>query len=254
MIGDIIGKPGRRAIRETLPNLRHNLELDIVVANGENTAGGFGITPETAQELLESGVDVITTGNHIWKQKDIIPYLNEEWPILRPANYPSTAPGRGHITLSNLTVVNIMGRVFMNSLDCPFRTMDQILSEIGQLNASTTIIVDFHAEATSEKQALGWYLDGKVSAVVGTHTHVGTSDCRILPNGTAYLTDVGMCGPYNSVIGCEIGPVIEGFVTQMPKKFTIPDGPVLMNAVQIDIDDSTGKATNIQRIDKLIDL
>ena len=253
MIGDVIGKPGRKAVRELLPNLRHEFQLDIVIANGENTAGGFGITPETAKDLFESGVDVITSGNHIWKQRDIIPYLNEEWPILRPANYPASTPGRGYITISNLTVVNIMGRVFMNSLDCPFRTMDQILYDI-KAQPNSSIIVDFHAEATSEKQAIGWYLDGRVSAVIGTHTHVGTSDSRIMPEGTAYLTDVGMCGPYNSVIGMDVAPVIEGFLTQMPKKFTVPNGPVLLNSVQIDIDDKTGKATNIQRIDRLIDL
>ena len=163
MIGDVIGKPGRAAIQTLVSDLRREYAIDLVIANGENTAGGFGITPETADELMDGGVDVITSGNHIWKQKEIIPYLNEEWPLIRPANYPPGVPGRGHITLGQTTVVNLMGRVFMSPLDCPFRAADKVLEEVKGMNPSKVIIVDFHAEATSEKQAMGWYLDGRLA-------------------------------------------------------------------------------------------
>ena len=252
MIGDIIGQPGRRAITALVPGLRREFKIDMVIANGENTAGGFGITPDTAQEILEAEVDVITSGNHIWKQKEIVQYINEEWPLIRPANYPPGTPGRGHIRLSDTLVLNLMGRVFMSPLDCPFRGVDRILGEVNGINPTKVIVVDFHAEATSEKQAMGWYLDGRVSAVLGTHTHVGTADARILPKGTAYVTDVGMTGPYNSVIGSDVHAVLEGFLTQMPRRLTIPNGPVLLNSVLLDIDEDSGKATNIQRIDRIV--
>ena len=252
MIGDVIGQPGRRAITALVPGLRREFEIDMVIANGENTAGGFGITPDTAQEILEAEVDVITSGNHIWKQKEIVQYINEEWPLIRPANYPPGAPGRGHIRLSETLVLNLMGRVFMSPLDCPFRGVDRILGEMNGINPPKVIVVDFHAEATSEKQAMGWYLDGRVSAVLGTHTHVGTADARILPKGTAYITDVGMTGPYNSVIGSDVHAVLEGFLTQMPRRLTVPNGPVLLNSVLLDIDEDSGKATNIQRIDRIV--
>ena len=252
MIGDVIGQPGRRAIRSLVPGLRREFSIDLVIANGENMAGGFGITPDTAEELIDSEVDVITSGNHIWKHKEIVPYINEEWPLIRPANYPPGAPGRGHIRLGDVLVLNLMGRVFMSPLDCPFRTVDQVLQEVNGTNPPKVIIVDFHAEATSEKQAMAWYLNGRVSAVVGTHTHVATADVRILPEGTAYVTDVGMTGPYNSVIGSDIRAVLEGFITQMPQRFTVPNGPVILNSVLVDTDEEKGVATNIQRIDRMV--
>ena len=253
LIGDVIGKPGRRAVRTLVPGLRQEMGIDLVIANGENTAGGFGITPGTAQELLESDVDVITSGNHIWKQKEIIPYIEEEWPLIRPANYPEGAPGRGHIRIGDTLVLNLMGRVFMNTLDCPFRTGDRLLAEqAGGPNAPRAVIVDFHGEATSEKQAMGWYLDGRVAAVVGTHTHVPTADARILPNGTAFVTDLGMAGPRDSVIGCEPEGVLRGFLTQMPRKLTVAGGPVVLNSVLIDVDEERGVATGIQRVDRTL--
>jgi len=252
MIGDVIGKPGRKALQTLVPQLRQEYQIDLVIANGENSAGGFGITPDTAQELMEGDVDVITLGNHVWKQKEIIPYISEEWPIIRPANYPPGTPGRGYMRVGQTVVINLMGRVFMNPLDCPFRTADQVLKEVKGINPPKAIIVDFHAEATSEKQAMAWYLDGRVSAVLGTHTHVPTADARILPKGTAFVTDVGMTGPYNSVIGSDIRAVLEGFITQMPRRLTVPPGPVILNSVLVDIDEEAGVATNIQRIDRMV--
>jgi metallophosphoesterase (TIGR00282 family) len=251
MIGDIIGRPGRRAVRSLVPNLRQEYDIDFVIANGENTAGGFGLTLETAEELLDSGVDVLTSGNHIWDQKEIIPHMDEGLPLVRPANYPA-APGRGYLVQDGVMVVNLMGRVFMPPLDCPFRTADDLLREIESPDRPKVIIVDFHAEATSEKQGLGWYLDGRVSAVLGTHTHVGTVDARILPKGTAYLTDVGMTGPVNSVIGSDTGPVLERFLTGMPQRLNVASGPVTLNAVMIDVDRDTGEATAIQRVDRTV--
>jgi metallophosphoesterase (TIGR00282 family) len=251
MIGDVIGNPGRRAIRALVPALRQEHSIDMVIANGENTAGGFGLTLDTASELLDNGVDVLTSGNHIWDQKEIIPYLEEGLPLIRPANYPD-APGRGTLVYNNVMVVNLMGRVFMPPLDCPFRTADRILQEAEASESPQVILVDFHAEATSEKQALGWYLDGRVSAVVGTHTHVGTVDSRILPKGTAYVSDVGMTGPRDSVIGSETGAVLDRFLTGLPQRLTVADGPVVMNSVLIEIDRVSGKATSIERVDRVV--
>ena len=251
MIGDVIGQPGRRAIGRMVPALRQEYGLDLVVANGENAAGGFGITLETAHELLESGVDVLTSGNHIWDQKEIIPYLDEGLPLLRPANYPD-APGRGYLVLGDVVVLNLMGRVFMAPLDCPFRTADRLLREVKANGTPRVILVDFHAEATSEKQAMGWYLDGVVSAVFGTHTHVGTVDARILPKGTGYVTDVGMTGPVNSVIGSDTGAVLERFLTAMPQRLPVAEGPVMLNSVLVDVDPGTGKALTISRVDRMV--
>ena len=251
MIGDVVGKPGRKAVQSVLPALRHEYTVDMAVANGENSAGGFGVTPETAHDLFSAGVDVITSGNHIWKQKEVLPYIDEEPALIRPANYPPGAPGRGYVKLGNTAVVNLMGRVFMSPLDCPFRTADQILREIASNGDERAILVDFHAEATSEKQAMAWYLDGRVSAVLGTHTHVPTADPRIFPQGTAYISDVGMVGPQNSVIGTDVQAVLEGFLTQMPKRFTVPQGPVQFNSVLVDLDDD-GRAIDIQRIDRFL--
>jgi metallophosphoesterase (TIGR00282 family) len=252
MIGDVVGRPGRDAVTQLVPALRDEHGIDLVVANGENSAGGIGITPDTAQEILSAGVDVITSGNHIWKKKEIIPYLKEEMPVLRPANYPPGSPGRGFINLGDVMVVNLIGRVFMEPLDCPFREADRILNEVKGPNAPKVVLVDFHAEATSEKQAMAWYLAGRVSAVVGTHTHVPTADTRIIAQSTAFVSDLGMVGPRDSVIGVNAAPVIEKFITQMPRSFDVGSGPVIFNSVLIDIDPSTGKATSIQRLDRQV--
>jgi len=251
MVGDVIGKPGRRAVQALIPYLRREHGIDLVIANGENTAGGFGLTADTANELLESGVDVLTSGNHIWDQKEIIPYLDEGLPLVRPANYPD-APGRGSLLHKDVLVVNLLGRVFMPALDCPFRTADAILREAEASDKPAVIIVDFHAEATSEKQALGWYLDGRVSAVLGTHTHVGTVDYKILPKGTAYVSDVGMTGPMDSVIGSDANVVIDRFLTGMPQRLPVASGPVILNSVMIDVDEETGKARSIERLDRTV--
>ena len=245
-IGDIIGKPGRQAIQKLLPNLRRQYGLDMVIANGENTAGGLGITPDTAQELLNAGVDVLTSGNHIWAQKEIIPHLDSEIPILRPLNYPPNVPGRGYIISSQATVVNLIGRTFIGSFDCPFRAMDKLLDEL-ETNPSV-VIVDFHAEATSEKMAMGRYLDGRVSAVLGTHTHVGTIDAQVLPKGTAYVTDIGMTGPINSVIGDDTELVLQRFLTAIPHRLSVSTGKVMLNAIIIRVDDESGRALDIERI------
>jgi metallophosphoesterase (TIGR00282 family) len=256
MIGDVIGKPGREAVRRLVPELRGEKRLDLVVANGENAAGGYGLTVDTAWELLDSGVDVLTSGNHIWDKKEFIPYLDDVQgsglPVVRPANYPD-APGMGYIRRRGVTVLNLMGRVFMDNLDCPFRTADRILAEIQEEEDSRVIIVDFHAEATSEKQAMGWYLDGRVSGVFGTHTHVGTVDARILPGGTAYLTDVGMTGPTDSVIGSDKASVLERFLTSMPNRLPVAGGPCAMNSVLVEVDDATGAALTVERIDRKVE-
>ena len=245
-IGDVVGRPGRRALRTLLPALRCELELDLVVANGENAAGGRGLTIGTAEEMFAAGVDIITSGNHIWDEPEILTYLSEGMPIIRPLNYPPGTPGEGLYTCGQVTVVNAIGRTFMGNFDCPFRTIDCALASV----STPIVIVDFHGEATSEKVALGWYLDGRVSAVIGTHTHVPTADPRILPKGTAYVTDVGMVGPRDSVIGMEVGPVLHRFLTQLPTRFGPARGPVVFNSVLIEIDESTGKAVNICRIDR----
>ncbi|HJX11943.1 MAG TPA: TIGR00282 family metallophosphoesterase [Dehalococcoidales bacterium] len=245
-IGDIIGRPGRQAVHHFLGGLRKQYRASLVIANGENVAGGFGLTEGTARELLDDGVDVITSGNHIWAQKEIIPYLGSNMPILRPLNYPAGVPGRGYLVAGRALVVNLIGRTFMNSYDCPFRAMDELLEGLDP--RPPVIIVDFHAEATSEKVALGRYLDGRVSAVLGTHTHVGTIDTRILPEGTAYVTDIGMTGPEDSVIGDEVGSVIQRFLTMMPHRLSVGGGKPLLNAVMVAVDENTGRATAIERI------
>jgi len=243
-IGDIVGRPGRRAVSQLLPGLRQQYGLDLVIANSENAAGGLGLTPDTARELLNAGIDVLTSGNHIWAQKEIIPYLDGEMPILRPLNYPPGVPGKGHIAIGQAAVVNLMGRVFMGDFDCPFRAMDQLLSELEQ----RVIIVDFHAEATSEKVAMGRYLDGRVSAVLGTHTHVGTIDAQLLPQGTAYVTDIGMTGPLDSIIGDDAEAVIQRFLTGIPHHLVVGKGKTAFNAIMVKVDDDTGRALSIERI------
>ena len=250
MVGDVIGQPGRNAIKALLPDLIDEYNIDLTVLNGENAAGGFGITSGIAQELFDYGVDVITSGNHIWDQREIIPHLDGHLPIIRPLNYPPTVPGKGYIRVKGVTVINIIGRVFVGNYDCPFRAMDALLDELK--GTSSIIVVDFHAEATSEKMAMGWYLDGRVSALVGTHTHVGTADQRLLTRGTAYLTDLGMVGPMNSVIGSNIEDVLERFLNQTPRRLNVSSGPVQFNAAMIDIDESNGMATQIIRVDRQV--
>ncbi len=250
-IGDIVGKAGRMALRGLLPNLVDRYKIDLVIANGENIAGGFGITDRTAEEVFACGVHVITSGNHIWDKKESIPYISKENRILRPLNYPPGVPGYGSViyTISDGTkvgVINLSGRVFMPIIDCPFRVGEEEVKRISKL--TEVIIVDFHAEATSEKIAFGYFFDGKVSAVIGTHTHVQTADEKILPNGTAYITDVGMTGPAVSVIGIEKEQIIERFLRQMPMKFETAKGESFLSAVVLDINRKTGKATAIQRL------
>jgi len=250
-IGDIIGKPGRKAVKEILPGLCDQHNIDLIIGNGENAAGGLGLTPSTAEELFDSGIDVITAGNHIWAYNEIIPYLDSELALLRPLNYPPMNPGRGYLFKNNVLIVNLIGRVFMNHVDCPFRAMDQLLAEFK--HKSIPIIVDFHAEATSEKVAMGRYLAGRVSAVLGTHTHVGTTDAHILPGGTAYVTDIGMVGPIDSVIGDEPDSVIKRFLTQIPSRLSVGKGKVSFDAILVEVDEKTSKAVDIKRIQKIVD-
>lgn len=249
-IGDIIGKPGRRAVKELLLDLCHEYGVNLVIGNGENAAGGIGLTPNTAQELFDSGIDVVTTGNHIWAHKEIIPYLDGSRAILRPLNYPPATPGRGYLSQGKVLVVNLVGRTFIGNFDCPFRAMDRLLTELE--DKPNIVIVDFHAEATSEKVAMGRYLDGRVSAVLGTHTHVGTIDARILPRGTAYVTDIGMVGPVDSIIGDDANNVINRFLSQIPGRLSVGRGIVDFNAILIEVNEDTGKAVDIKRIRKTV--
>jgi metallophosphoesterase (TIGR00282 family) len=249
-IGDVVGKGGRTAVADLVPRLMND-EIDFVIANGENAAGGIGITPQYAQMLFEQGVDVITSGNHIWRKKEIIPFLEQEPRLLRPANYPPGAPGRGGgvYTTSQgkkVGVLNLEGRIFMTALESPFKTAEEFLSSLRR--ETKVIIVDFHAEATSEKLALGWFLDGEVSAVLGTHTHVQTADERVLPGGTAYITDAGMTGPSDSVIGIKKEIALERFLTMLPNKFEPATGRRELQGVIVDVDEETGRGLGIRRI------
>src|SRR5471032_656295 len=250
-IGDIVGKPGRELVRRGLAGIVDFHRVDLVIANAENAAAGFGITREIGDQILDWGVDVMTSGNHIWDKKEALNYIGTESRLLRPANYPAGAPGNGSylaLTRDGLSVgvVNVIGRVFMLNIDDPFAV---VLREIEALKERTRVIfVDFHAEATSEKSAMGWHLDGKVTAVVGTHTHVQTADERILPKGTAFLTDVGMTGPHDSIIGVEVEPALGRFLTALPARFEAAAGNPRLNAVIIDADEATGLATDIERL------
>lgn len=250
-IGDIIGKPGREALSRELHRIVDRHRVDLVIANGENAAGGFGLTEETAQDLFKCGVQMITSGNHIWDKKDALEYIKREERIVRPANYPEGTPGKGSTIVRTpggvkIGILNLEGRVFMNNLDCPFRCADR---EIAKLKEETPIVfVDFHAEATSEKISLGWYLDGRVCAVIGTHTHVQTADERILTAGTAYMTDAGMTGAFDSVIGVKKEEAILKFVTQRPAKFEVAKKDIRINGVVIEVDEKTGLALGIERI------
>lgn len=251
VIGDIVGKPGRRAVASFLPSIVDRCNIDFVVANGENAAGGFGLTPAVAEELFGYGIDVITSGNHIWDKKEIYEYLDECDRIVRPLNYPEDVPGKGYVVVElsqgiKVAVVSLHGRVFLPPVDCPFRAAARLLQELESI--TPIVLIDFHAEATAEKVALGWYLDGRATAVFGTHTHVQTADERVLPNGCAYITDVGMCGPRDSIIGIESDIIINKFLTQMPARFKVAKGVVMFNAVIIEVDPSTGKAKSIARL------
>jgi metallophosphoesterase (TIGR00282 family) len=245
-IGDIVGKPGRRAVAHFLPGLINKYGINLVIANGENSAHGIGITAKTARELLDAGIDVITTGNHVWAQRDIIQHIGGQLPIIRPLNFPQGAPGRGHIIHKDVLIVNLIGRVFMGINDCPFRAMDALLKQIDPLPA--IIIIDFHAEATSEKVALGRHLDGRVSAILGTHTHIRTGDACILPGGTAYITDIGMVGPIDSIIGDDVDNVLTSFLAGLPHRLSVGKGRAAMDAVLLDIDEQTGLAIDIQNV------
>jgi len=253
-IGDIVGSPGREAVKKGYPILRKEYDIDFFVANAENAAGGSGITKNIVEELFNNGVNAITTGDHIWNNKGSLDIV-EDKAVVRPANYPDSNPGKGSTLLkfnNNLSIglINLVGRTFMPAAECPFLTAKR---EIEKLKKKTNIIlVDFHAEATSEKIAMGWYLDGQVSAVVGTHTHVQTADEKILPQGTAYITDLGMTGPYKSVLGRDIVPVIHKFTTNMPMRFHVAKDDIQVWGVCITIDEQTGKATKIERIKKAI--
>jgi hypothetical protein len=250
MVGDVFGEPGRRALETLLPRLRREHEIDLTVVNVENAAAGFGVTPQICRAFLEHGVDVMTSGNHIWDKKEIIQYIVKENLLLRPANFPPGTPGSGFVTVKSgphrVGVLNLMGRVFMQPNDCPFQKADEI---VPQLRRDTPVIlVDMHCEATSESQAMGWYLDGRVSAVVGTHRHVQTADERILPKGTAYITDLGMTGPVDSVIGVDKDLILQKFVSQMPVRFEPAKGPAALHGVVIAVDPESGRASSIRRL------
>lgn len=254
-IGDIMGEPGRRAVARSVPRLVSQRKIDVVIGNGENVAGGFGITPELAEELFGMGLSAITTGNHAWDKKEILDYFPRERRLLRPANYPENVPGQGSVVIETksgeeLAVLQLMGRVYMPTLDCPFQVAKREMAKLRTRVAA--VLVDMHAEATSEKMAMGYYLDGEATAVVGTHTHVQTADEQILPRGTAYLTDIGMTGPLHGVIGVKKELAIEKFLTGMPRRFEVASGPTVFCAALIELDARIGKALSIERI-RLLD-
>ena len=250
-VGDVVGAPGRRLLNARLRALRSEVRADLTVVNGENAAGGAGITVATAAEIFSAGADVITTGNHVWDKKDAVPLLDKNSRVLRPANYPEGTPGTGVAVVeaggTPVAVVNLMGRVFMPHVDDPFRAADRIVESLATV--TKVVLVDFHAEATSEKTALGWYLDGRVSAVIGTHTHVATADARVLPGGTAYMTDAGMTGPHRSVIGVKAEQAIQRFLTQRPLAYETAEGDVRLCAVVVDVDRASGRASSIERVE-----
>jgi metallophosphoesterase (TIGR00282 family) len=255
-IGDIVGSPGRKIVHDRLADIITQRSIDLCIANGENSASGFGITPRLAEEIFAAGAEVITGGNHIWDRKEILDFFPHEPRLIRPANFPVGSPGKGHFVGQTkkgiaYAVMNLQGRTFMAPLEDPFRTAERELAALPP--AVKVIVVDMHAEATSEKQAMGWHLDGKVSAVLGTHTHVATADNRVLPGGTAYITDVGMTGPHDSVIGMEKKPIVQRFLDALPAKFAVAEGDVQMNTVEIDVDEATGRARSIDRVNFRLD-
>lgn len=250
-LGDVVGEPGRKAVTTVLPLLKEGLKADFVIVNGENAAGGRGITPKIAISLMRAGAAVITTGDHVWDQKEIVPFMLEEPRLLRPLNYPEGAPGHGQLVLQTkrckVGVINLQGRTFMkDALENPFPVVKKAVAAMRE--ETPVIFVDFHAEATSEKVAMGWHLDGEVTAVVGTHTHVPTADERVLPKGTAFQSDAGMCGPMDSVIGSQIEPVLERFHTQLPTRFGVGKGAVRINGVLVTLNPETGRALAVERV------
>ena len=253
IIGDIVGEPGRQAVKELVPRIRQRENIDMVIANGENAAGGSGLTPKIFDALINMGVDVVTSGDHVFKKKDILEIIDFENRLLRPANFPDGAPGHGYTIIARpdgmrVGVINLAGRVFMDPLDCPFRKADEIVKKI--IPETNIILVDIHAEATSEKVALGWYLNGRVSAVVGTHTHVQTADERILPqkDHTAYISDIGMSGPIDSVIGRKVEQILIRFIERTPTRFEVAEENIQLQGVIIDIEEASGKAKSITRV------
>jgi len=255
-IGDIVGSPGRKIVHDRLADILAQRSIDLCIANGENAASGFGITPRLAEELFASGIEVITGGNHVWDRKEIFEFFPHEPRLLRPANFPNGSPGKGLFIgrAKNgvpYAVLNLQGRTFMTPIDDPFRTASEQLAQVP--SDVKIILVDMHAEATSEKQAMGWFLDGKVSVVLGTHTHVQTADNRVLPGGTAYITDVGMTGPHDSVIGMEKQAIVQRFLDALPARFSVAEGDIQMNAVLIDADETTGRARSIERLNFRLD-
>ncbi|TMB41270.1 MAG: TIGR00282 family metallophosphoesterase [Deltaproteobacteria bacterium] len=257
-LGDVVGRPGRRALAALLPRLAAREDIDFVVANCENASGGKGIDPRSAEELHEAGIDVLTSGNHVWQNRAIIPYMREQGRLLRPLNFPPGIPGVGWTVQkarrsdTRVAVVNLIGRVFMAPADCPFRAAEQALVDVRR--EARVVLVDMHAEATSEKVAMGRFLDGKVSAVVGSHTHVQTADEAILPGGTAHLTDAGMCGPEDSVLGVRTEQVLERFLTQMPVRFEVAAGPVLVQGAVIEVDETSGRAHSVRRVRERVEV
>ncbi len=251
LIGDVIGRPGRAAVERLVVPLRDTRKIDVVIANCENAAGGAGITPSTADALFRAGVDVLTSGNHVWRKREAFELLKLDHRVLRPANYPDGAPGTGSTVVESLSgqkigILNVMGRVFMEAIDCPFRTAERELERLRLV--TPVIVVDMHAEATSEKVAMGWFLDGKVSCVFGTHTHIPTADERILPKGTAFITDVGMTGPYDSVIGRRVDQILERFLTSLPHKSEVAESNVQLRGLLVEVNPTTGKALSVERI------
>ena len=250
MVGDVYGESGRAAVAKLLPRLRREHAIDFCVVNVENAAGGFGVTAPIARQILEHGADVMTSGNHIWDKKEIVAYIVKENLLLRPANFPAGTPGAGHVTVKcgphKIAVVNLMGRVFMLPIDCPFRKADELVPELRK--ETPIVLVDMHCEATSESLAMGWYLAGRVSAVVGTHRHVQTADERILPGGTAYITDLGLTGPTDGVIGVDRDQIIQRFLQQMPIRFETAKGPAALQGVVIVVDPDTGRSSSIRRL------
>lgn len=256
-LGDIVGEPGRKGVREKLAKMRERNQIDFAIVNGENSAGGAGITPRIAEYLFAGGVDVITLGDHTWDNREVLGIIDREPRMIRPANYPEGAPGNGMVVVSNkagkkIAVLNLLGRQFLKfHPDCPFRKVDALLETIRE--ETRTIIVDFHAEATAEKIAFGRYVDGRVSAVLGTHTHVPTADAQIFPNGTAYITDVGMCGAHESIIGTSIEPIIKRMLTQLPQRFVMAERDVRINGVVVEVDEITGRANAIRRVCEVVE-
>lgn len=248
-VGDVVGRPGRNAVVALLPVLRDELRIDLAIVNGENAAGGAGLTAEIANELHAAGADVVTNGNHVWDQRQFMKDIEALEFCIRPLNLAPANPGKGWIVAKDVLVMNAIGRTFMAPVDDPFRGVDAVLAELGA-NAPRVRLLDWHAEATSEKIAMGWHLDGRVSAVVGSHTHVPTADARVLPQGTALVTDTGMVGPHDSVLGMQPAIIVERFRTGMPKRFEVADGPVQFNSVLIDVDETSGKARSIERVDR----